>query len=93
MHGPVRAPRFGVSYDREPPLDGEAPRAMHGATAMIANAHPEVAQRQVAAATTSTSLHEDNQRDITARTLVAADSDTDQFEATQARITAAKQPA
>lgn len=90
MHGPVRAPRFGVNYDRDPSLDGMTPRAMHGATAMITNAHPEVAQRQFAAATT---LHEDNQRDITARTIVAADSDTKQFEDQQARIAATKQPA
>lgn len=92
MHGPVRAPRFGVSYDREPVLDEGAARALHGATAMITNAHPEVAQRQFAAATTSTTLHEHNQRNIASRTLVAADSDNDQFEAQQARITAAKLP-
>lgn len=93
MHGPARAPRFGVNYDRDPALEGGAPRAMHGATAMITNAHPEVAQRQFAAATTSTTLHEDNQRDIATRTLVAADSDTKQFEDQQARIAATKQPA
>lgn len=88
MHGPARAPRFGVNYDRDPVIDGGVPRAMHGATAMITNAHPEVAQRQVTEATAAT----DPRRDIAPRTLVAADSDVKQFEAQQTHITATKQP-
>lgn len=88
MHGPARAPRFGVNYDRDPVIDGGVPRAMHGATAMITNAHPEVAQRQVTEATAATDLR----RDIAPRTLVAADSDVKQFEAQQTHITATKQP-
>lgn len=88
MHGPARAPRFGVNYDRDPVIDGGVPRAMHGATAMITNAHPEVAQRQVTEATAATDLR----RDTAPRTLVAADSDVKQFEAQQTHITATKQP-
>lgn len=88
MHGPARAPRFGVNYDRDPVIDGGVPRAMHGATAMITNAHPEVAQRQVTEATAATDLR----RDIAPRTPVAADSDVKQFEAQQTHITATKQP-
>lgn len=68
MHGPVRAPRFGVNYSRDPQAEGLSPRAMHVATAMITNAHPESVQRQVVAATALPGRYELIQDELAAET-------------------------